>query len=63
MLNLKENNSTDEYSITWKSKELFKSMLESLCKVFVPKINCFGYRKRIQFSKTPLVIEKTQWLD
>ena len=60
LLDLKEDNHTAKYNIATKSKKLFKSMLASLCKVFVPNINCFGYRIGIQFSKTLLVIGKTK---
>ena len=50
---MKGVNATAKYSIAWKSKELFKSMLELLYKVFFVNVNCFRNRIGIQLSKTP----------
>ena len=59
-LDLKKDKDT-EYIVAQKSKELFKSRLEPLYKAFLPNIKRFGYKIRMQFNKTALVVQDNNY--
>ena len=61
MSDLKKDKCTD-YVICWKSKGLRKSELLPLHGAFLPNIKYFGYKIRIQFSNTPLVVEQKDYV-
>ena len=59
-LELKEDKGTD-YVIGWKSKGVYSSKLILLYTDFLHKIKVFGYKIRIQFSKSVLVVEENNY--
>lgn len=60
-LDLKDDKGTD-YIIAWKSKELFKFRLRLLYNAFLPNIKPFGWKIRMQFNNTVLVIEQDAYI-
>ena len=56
VLELKKGKST-EYIISWKSKGVYNFELIALHGPFLPNVNFFRNKIRIQFNNTPFVIE------
>ena len=56
VLELKKGKST-EYIISWKSKGVYNFELIALHGAFLPNVNFFRNKIRIQFNNTPFVIE------
>ena len=60
-LELKKDKGTD-YILSWKSKEVHNSKLQSLCTAFLLSMKLSGYRMGIKFDKDPLVVEQNIYL-
>ena len=49
------------YVLSWKSKGVYSSKLQSLCTAFLYSINTSRYRIVIKFEKDPLAVEQNNY--